>query len=48
MANKPRPPTVSTVQPPSNDGDGNHIHNKILLSPPKNRRCCSRNWNLCA
>jgi CRP-like cAMP-binding protein len=34
MANKPRPPTVSSLKPPSNDGDGNHIHNKILLGLP--------------
>jgi CRP-like cAMP-binding protein len=37
MALKARPPTVlSSLKPPSNDGDGNHIHNHILLGlPPK-------------
>jgi CRP-like cAMP-binding protein len=34
MANKPRPPTVSSLKPPSNDGDGNHILNHILLGLP--------------
>ena len=36
MAIKARPPTVSSLKPPSSDGDGdgNHIHNKILLGLP--------------
>jgi CRP-like cAMP-binding protein len=34
MALKPRPPTVSSLKPPSSDGDGNHIRNQILLSLP--------------
>ena len=38
MANKPRPPTKSSPRPRHTDGDGNHIHNQILLSlPPKER-----------
>ncbi len=36
MANKARPPAVSSSKPPPGDGDGNHIHNQILLNlPPK-------------
>lgn len=36
MVNRPRPPTKSYPKPPPRDGDGNHIHNKILLDlPPK-------------
>jgi PAS domain-containing protein len=36
MANKPRPPTALSPKPPFKDGDGNHIHNTILLGlPPK-------------
>ena len=36
MANKSRPPTKSYPKPPPSDGDGNHIHNTILLNlPPK-------------
>lgn len=36
MANKPRPPTKSPPKPRVSDGDGNHIHNTILLNlPPK-------------
>jgi CRP-like cAMP-binding protein len=38
MANKPRPPTRSAPKPRI-DGDGNHIHNTILLDlPPKERQ----------
>jgi CRP-like cAMP-binding protein len=38
MANKPRPPTTSFPKPLPHDGDGNHVHNKILLDlPPKER-----------
>lgn len=38
MANKPRPPTMSSPKLPRIDGDGNHIHNTILLDlPPKER-----------
>ncbi len=34
-SNRP-PPTKFALKPPLNDGDGNHIHNKILLDlPPK-------------
>jgi len=33
-----RPPTKFSLNPSLNDGDGNHIHNKILLDlPPKER-----------
>jgi len=36
MADKPRPPTRSSPKSSLKDGDGNHIHNKILLGlPPK-------------
>jgi CRP-like cAMP-binding protein len=36
MATNPRPPTKFSAKPPSLDGDGNHIHNEILLGlPPK-------------
>jgi len=36
MATDPRPPTKFSPKPPSSDGDGNHIHNEILLGlPPK-------------
>ena len=36
MVNKPRPPTKFPPNQPSSDGDGNHIHNTILLGlPPK-------------
>jgi CRP-like cAMP-binding protein len=34
MPLKARPPTVFSLKPPSNDGDGNHIYNKILLGLP--------------
>jgi CRP-like cAMP-binding protein len=34
MANKPRPPTKSSSKSPV-DGDGNQIHNEILLSLPR-------------
>ena len=34
MANKPRPPTALSPKPPFKDGDGNHIHNTILLGLP--------------
>ncbi len=38
MANKPRPPTQPSLKPLHSDGDGNHIHNEILLGlPPKER-----------
>jgi CRP-like cAMP-binding protein len=38
MANKPRPSAKSSLKSPSADGDGNHIHNEILLSlPPRER-----------
>src|SRR5208337_5511797 len=37
MTNKSRPPTKFSANPPV-DGDGNHIHNEILLGlPPKER-----------
>jgi len=36
MANQPRPPTKISSKLSSRDGDGNHIHNTILLGlPPK-------------
>ncbi|MGA2353160.1 MAG: Crp/Fnr family transcriptional regulator [Terriglobales bacterium] len=35
MANKTRLPKKSSVPPASADGDGNHIHNEILLSLPQ-------------
>ena len=36
-SNRP-PPTKFSLKPPLNDGNGNHIHNKILLDlPPKER-----------
>jgi CRP-like cAMP-binding protein len=36
MPNQPRPPTKVSSKLPSSDGDGNHIHNTILLGlPPK-------------
>jgi len=34
MANKSRPPAKSSPKPPNADGDGNHIHNEILLGLP--------------
>ncbi|MGB9203129.1 MAG: Crp/Fnr family transcriptional regulator [Terriglobales bacterium] len=38
MVKKPRPPTKFSAKPLAGDGDGNHIHNKILLGlPPKER-----------
>jgi CRP-like cAMP-binding protein len=38
MADKSRPPTKASPKPPFSDGDGNHIHNTILLDlPPKER-----------
>jgi CRP-like cAMP-binding protein len=38
MANKPRPPTKLSPKASPRDGDGNHIHNQILLDiPPKER-----------
>jgi CRP-like cAMP-binding protein len=38
MANNPRAPAKSSPKPRFNDGDGNHIHNFILLGlPPKER-----------
>jgi CRP-like cAMP-binding protein len=39
MAKSPRPPAKSSPTPPHHDGDGNHIHNEILLGlPPKERQ----------
>jgi CRP-like cAMP-binding protein len=36
MPGKPRPPTKFSPKPPRSDGDGNRIHNHILLGlPPK-------------
>ncbi len=36
MVNKSRPPTKLSPKPPPGDGDGNRIHNQILLGlPPK-------------
>jgi CRP-like cAMP-binding protein len=38
MVNNPRPPTKLSAKPFAGDGDGNHIHNHILLClPPKER-----------
>jgi len=38
MAKKPRLPARFSPKPPPKDGDGNHIHNQILLDlPPKER-----------
>jgi CRP-like cAMP-binding protein len=34
MANRSRPPTTLSPKPLSSDGDGNHIHNEILLGLP--------------
>jgi CRP-like cAMP-binding protein len=34
MAMKPRPPAESFPMPPNADGDGNHIHNEILIGLP--------------
>jgi hypothetical protein len=34
MAKKPRLPTKPSAKPLRNDGDGNHIHNTILLDLP--------------
>jgi CRP-like cAMP-binding protein len=38
MASKVRPPTKFSSKPPPRDGDGNHIHNAILLDLPSNER----------
>jgi CRP-like cAMP-binding protein len=38
MANKPRPPTHPSSTPLVSDGDGNQIHNEILLSLPPEER----------
>ena len=35
MATKARPPAKSSPKPPRSDGDGNHIHNEILLRLPR-------------
>jgi len=35
MANKPRPPSKSSLKSPLADSDGNHIHNEILLNLPR-------------
>src|SRR5271157_4000488 len=38
MANSLRPLAKSSLKSPSSDGDGNHIHNEILMSlPPRER-----------
>src|SRR5271156_7225895 len=38
MANKTRPPTKSALKTSFSDGDGNQIHNEVLLSlPPRER-----------
>jgi CRP-like cAMP-binding protein len=34
MAISPRPPSKPFPKPPSSDGDGNHIHNELLLGLP--------------
>ncbi len=34
MATNPRPPTKFSRKPTNSDGDGNHIHNEILLGLP--------------
>src|SRR5579863_10015545 len=34
MATHPRPPTRLSTKPPSADGDGNRIHNQLLLGLP--------------
>jgi CRP-like cAMP-binding protein len=34
MAISPRPPSKLFSKPPSSDGDGNHIHNELLLGLP--------------
>src|ERR1700685_1713719 len=34
MAISPRPPSKPFPKPPSSDGDGNHIHNELLLCLP--------------
>src|SRR5438128_3016349 len=34
MATKSRPPPKSSFKPVSSDGDGNHVHNQILLDLP--------------
>src|SRR5580692_11811849 len=38
MAHKTRPPTKFASKSPTADGDGNHIHNEILLSLPARER----------
>src|ERR1700683_1382627 len=38
MANKLRPPAKFSLKSPTADGDGNHIHNEILLSMPAGER----------
>jgi CRP-like cAMP-binding protein len=38
MANKPRLPSKASSKPPFHDGDGNHIHNQILLGLPTKER----------
>src|SRR5271167_3482897 len=35
MTNKSRPPTRFIPKPSRSDGDGNHIHNQILLGLPQ-------------
>jgi len=38
MSNNRPPPIKSSPKPPPKDGDGNHVHNQILLDlPPKER-----------
>jgi CRP-like cAMP-binding protein len=36
MANKSRPPSKASSKPPFHGGNGNHIHNQILLGLPTN------------
>ena len=38
MASKTRVSARSTAKPPRSDGDGNHIHNEVLLGLPR-REC---------
>ena len=38
MVKKPRLPAKSSPKPPPKDGDGNHIHNQILLDLPREER----------
>jgi len=38
MAKKPRPSAKSSPKPSRTDGDGNHVHNEILLDLPREER----------